>query len=83
MANRTISKEGKQAHGTQSTKNNIEVAGTKAGTEATGVEQGCLCEGWGVAARSASGEFLDACSTYGASGQDQVEVVSTLKRERV
>jgi hypothetical protein len=82
IANRTISKDGKQAQGTLRTKINSRATGTKAGTEATGVEQGCLCEGWGEATRSASGEYLDACSAYDASGLDQVEVVPTSKRER-
>jgi hypothetical protein len=46
----------------------------------TGVEQGCLCEGWGVAARSSDGVFLDTCGAD-AFSLDQVEVVSTTNRE--
>jgi hypothetical protein len=47
----------------------------------TGVEQGCLCEGWGVAARSSSGDFLDACGVDADDGEDQVVVDSTLNKE--
>jgi hypothetical protein len=47
----------------------------------TGVEQGCQCEGWGVAARSSAGDFLDACGVDGFNGEDQVVVDSTVNRE--
>jgi hypothetical protein len=46
----------------------------------TGVEQGCQCEGWGVAARFSARDFLDASSVNGFNGLDQVEVESTVNR---